>query len=137
MSAPLLCPPTPCSTCPYRRDTPTGIWHPGEYIKLAEYDDDPPRESVPLATFHCHQETITGRPTVCRGWLAVHGDIPAVRIAVIRGEIPPEEVDRPVSVPLYGSGREACAAGLRGVSRPGKKARAAIVRLQARGGFRT
>lgn len=137
MSASLVCPPFPCNTCPYRRDTPAGIWHPSEYTKLAEYDDDPPGENVPLATFHCHQEKITGRPTVCRGWLAVHGDIPAVRLAVIRGEIPAEEVNRPVRVPLYGSGREACAAGLRGVRRPGREARAAISRLAKRGDFST
>lgn len=135
MSTPLVCPPTPCSTCPYRRDTPAGIWHPDEYRKLAGYDRDHPFPA--LATFHCHQEMTTGKPTMCRGWLAVHGDIPAVRIAVIRGEIPAEDVDRPVSVPLYASGREACAAGLKGVRRPGKAARVAIAKLAARGGFGT
>jgi len=133
--SPLVCPPTACSTCPYRRDTPPGIWHPEEYAKLPSYD---PGALVPaLAAFHCHQEMVTGKPTVCRGWLAVHGDIPAVRISVIQGQIPPEEVDRPVAVALYASGREACAAGLKGCQRPGKKARAAAERLIARGGFRT
>lgn len=133
--SPLLCPPAPCATCPYRRDTPPGIWHPEEYQKLVGYDRG---LTIPaLAAFHCHQEMVTGKPTVCRGWLAVHGDSPAVRIAVIRGEIPAEEVDREITVPLYSSGKEACAAGLKGVRRPGKKAREAVENLMSRGGFRT
>ncbi len=130
----LVCAPTPCNTCPYRRDTPPGIWHMEEYAKLREYDIG--GTTPALATFHCHQETISGQPTVCRGWLAVHGDIPAIRLAVLRGQVPPEEVNRPMTVPLYTSGMEACIAGLKGIRRPGKRARAAIRRLMGRGGFR-
>lgn len=127
--AALRCPPTPCSTCPYRRDTPPGIWDASEYRKLPGYDAG----GMALATFHCHQERATGVPTVCRGWLAVHGfDSIAIRLAVARGVIETEQVEAPCPVPLYGSGAEACAAGLAGVRRPCAKARRAIRRLSAR-----
>lgn len=130
MSAPLLCPPRPCRECPFRRDVPPGIWRPSEYRKLPLYDDQKPE----LAVFHCHQENATGVPTVCRGWLAVFGyDAIAVRVAVSRGQIPPEEVGRPCAVPLYASGAEACAAGLAGVPSPTAPARRAIERLVAKG----
>ncbi len=130
VSVSLRCPPSCCSTCPLSRSTPPGIWHPSEYRKLPLYDDQKPE----FAVFHCHQENATGVPTVCRGWLAVFGyDALAVRIAVSRGEIPPQEVERPCAVPLYGSGAEACAAGLAGVKKPSTPARKAIERLVAKG----
>lgn len=129
MAEPLRCPPTPCNTCPYRRDTPPGIWDASEYRKLPEYDAG----RMALSTFHCHQEHATGMPTVCRGWLAVHRfDSIAVRLAVARGLVEPEQVEAPCPVPLYGSGAEACAAGLGAVRRPGRRARRAIAKLARR-----
>jgi hypothetical protein len=134
MSAePLLCPPSPCNTCPFRRDTPPGIWAEEEYRKLPAYDPDPSRLIPELAVFHCHQENATGVPTVCRGWLACFGwDIVAVRLAVFRGAIPAEEVEAPCPVPLYNSGAEACKAGMAGVRRPGRKARQLAAKLTRR-----
>lgn len=73
-----LCPPSPCSSCPYRRDTPLGIWEREEYEKLPPYDNG----DAILPTFHCHQENATGIPTACREWVAVHGfDSIAIRLA--------------------------------------------------------
>jgi len=130
VSAPLACPPTPCGSCPLRRDTPPGIWHPSEYAKLPLYDDQAPE----FAVFHCHQENATGVPTVCKGWLAVFGfEAIAVRLAVSRGELTVEQVEAPCKVELYASGAEACAAGLAGVNQPGEKAQRAIARLTAKG----
>lgn len=51
----------PCSTCPYRRSTPPGIWHPSEYEKLREKDGD-----MIGAVYNCHLDD----GTLCRGWLA-------------------------------------------------------------------
>lgn len=128
----LLCPPTPCASCPYRRDAPPGIWDASEYRKLAEYDDAG-RAMPVLAPFHCHQENVTGKPTLCRGWIACHGlDSVAVRLAVHAGLLPVEQATAACPVPVYSSGKEACAAGLKGVRRPGARARRIIEKLGER-----
>jgi hypothetical protein len=124
--------PRPCTTCPYRRDTPAGIWHPDEYHKLVAYDDEP----GPFETFHCHQENATGVPTVCRGWLSVHPDSVAVRLAIARGALTVEQRDAPPMVDLYISGTEARDAGLAGVENPSTAARVAIRRLTRKGAGR-
>ncbi len=122
----------PCSTCPYRRDTPPGIWSADEYRKLPQYDDA--YQPVPaLAVFRCHQQNGTGVPTVCRGWLAVHPDSPAVRLAILTGELTRAQRDTPVDVALYDSGQEACLAGLAAIARPSTKALRAQARLLRRG----
>ena len=122
--------PKPCSTCPYRKDVPPGIWAEEEYQKLRGYDDG--AQPLALATFLCHQSTITDRETVCRGWLSVHCESVAVRLAEARGEVPPGAKYDPVPVPLYATGNEAADAGLRGVKRPSRKARREIDKLTVR-----
>lgn len=102
-------PTAPCSTCPYRRDTPPGIWAPDEYEKLPAFDAEPP--DGPDRVFLCHHTHRLGRETVCRGWLAVHPDSMAVRLAIVRGELPPAPWPD-VAVELYASGQEARDAGL-------------------------
>jgi hypothetical protein len=125
---PLHAPPHPCSTCPYRTDTPAGIWDRSEYAKLPDYDGVPGA----LATFHCHQEHATSVPTVCRGWLTVHADGIAVRLAIARGEVTPAQRDAPVNVELYPSGVAAARAGLAGVDDPSSEAVSAMRRLSRR-----
>lgn len=125
--------PRPCVTCPYRRDTPAGIWDPDEYAKLADYDNE---HEPPLATFHCHQENATGVPTVCRGWLSVHHDSVAVRLACSVGKLTVEQRDAHVDVELYETGTEAMDAGLAGCDDPSPAARAAASKLIRRGAGR-
>lgn len=133
MSEPLFIAPKPCNTCPYARSTPPGIWHPDEYAKLPTYDDDAAEPSV--ATFHCHQETATHVPTVCRGWLYVHADSIAVRFAVVTGQLDlsdlPPASERDPS--LYASGAEACAASMAAIEQPPPAARRAQQRLVRKG----
>lgn len=127
--------PRPCNTCPYRRDTPAGIWHPDEYRKLPAYDRDPVVVGE-LAVFHCHQETATGVESVCVGWLGCHGyDAMAVRLALATGTLTPGDLERAerCGVELYASGTEACAAGLAGVPDPDEDAQAAMRRLVRKG----
>lgn len=131
---PLFMAPAPCTTCPYRRDTPTGIWDRSEYEKLPAYDN---REfgATPVATFHCHQEKEIGKPTVCRGWLSVHPDCLAVRLARCSGLITREQMAEIPIKPdpaLYSSGTQAFREGIKGIKRPGKKARVAIEKLTKR-----
>jgi hypothetical protein len=130
VSGPLALAPTPCNTCPYRKDVAAGIWAPEEYKKLPEYDAG----GMALASFHCHQENVTGVPTLCRGWVSCHKfEAVAVRLACARGLLTAEQVEAPCSVDLYESGRAACAAGLAGVRRPGARAQRAISKLASRG----
>lgn len=128
MSGTLHVAPRPCGTCPYRRDTPPGIWDASEYRKLADYDYHP-GEVGPLSTFRCHQQTATGVPTACRGWLTVHADSHAVRLAVVQGQVTLDEVAAEVDVDLYESGAEACTAGLAGIDQPSPLARRKIAKL--------
>lgn len=128
MSEPLYMAPTPCTTCPYRRDVPSGIWDRSEYEKLPAYDHRDFGES-PMAVFHCHQEPMIGKPTVCHGWLSVHPDCIAVRMARFSGLITKEHM---AQIPIkpdpkpYDSGQQAYRAGIKGIRRPGKKAEAAV-----------
>jgi len=128
MSRPLHMAPRPCSTCPYRRDTPSGLWDASEYRKLALYDERP-GETPETALFLCHQTSATGVETACRGWATVHADTVAVRLAQARGSLTPAQVRAEVDVDLYATGQEACDAGLADIEDPGDAAMAAQVRL--------
>ncbi|HUV10817.1 MAG TPA: DUF6283 family protein [Acidimicrobiia bacterium] len=134
MGEPLHCAPRPCATCPYAKATPPGIWHPDEYEKLAAYDDD--GDEIAIATFHCHQENATGNRTVCKGWVAVHPDSIAVRIALIDGRLTWEQVDADTPVEVYASGAEARDAGLAGVDELSPEAAEAMMKLVRRGAGR-
>jgi hypothetical protein len=52
------CAKVPCSSCPYRIDTPPGVWASEEYEKLPQYS--PTDGQVPaLGIFLCHQTNAT------------------------------------------------------------------------------
>lgn len=119
----------PCGSCPYRRDVPSGVWEPVEYAKLPAYDR--PTGEQPAAMFLCHQQD--GR--VCAGWAGCHDmdQALAMRLAGINGDMIPDEwnatLDYESPVPLFASGAEAAAHGLRDVTRPDEKACRTIDRL--------
>lgn len=134
MSA-LRVPASPCISCPYRAEHPSGVWSWDEYEKLRGYDGGARQEpdgsiTLPsLAPFHCHQENATGIETVCKGWVNVHADSVAVRLGVIEGLIP---IDAPYSPPgadLFASGAEAADHGQTDVENPGPEARAMVEKL--------
>jgi Family of unknown function (DUF6283) len=120
---------SPCSSCPYRKDTPPAVWDAEEYEKLRTYDDD--SLDTAFAIFMCHQGPMIGKELVCKGWLNVHPDCIAVRIALSRGKISVEDRDHQTDVPLYASGNEAANAGMKGIRRPGRAARSVIGKLSA------
>jgi hypothetical protein len=117
----------PCSTCPYRKDTPPGIWHQSEYEKLRAFDTN---ESI--AAFLCHQSTATGEPTACRGWLTVHRESVSVRLAMMHGKVTREQVYASTKTPMYATGEKAADAGCSGLKRPSadavRKARTLLTR---------
>lgn len=127
-STPLRVLQEPCRSCPYRRDTPPGIWAASEYAKLLRFS--PGGQEIPeIALFLCHRSPYAGQ-SVCRGWLTVEADSVAVRLALIVGRVTPAQVAAPVKAPLYATGKEAARAGRRGVAAPCLRARATIERLE-------
>jgi hypothetical protein len=117
--------PTPCATCPYRENVPSGVWAPEEYEKLPRYDAD--IADQPQAVFMCHQQD----GCVCAGWLGHRDprDLLAVRIGIITGSLDPACADYSTDVPLFPTGADAAAHGAVGVDEPGPRAAAAIEKL--------
>lgn len=104
---------SPCGSCPYRQDAPSGLWHHDHYAVLPEYDR--PLDEQPNRVFGCHQND--GK--LCAGWVAVH-DMEqnlALRISLLSGWISIETfetcLDYATKVPLFASGLEAMRHGLR------------------------
>jgi len=119
----------PCSSCPYRRDCPSGVWDESEYLKLAEYDNDTSEQ--PLAIFLCHDGD--RKNDLCRGWLDTHEkiDLLALRLGVMCGTVSTDIFDLPSSgVPMFPSGTEAMLHGLSGVEEPSGEALELIDRLR-------
>ena len=124
---------TPCSSCPYRRDVPSGVWAAGEYEKLRGYDGDTADQARAGAAgvFMCHQ----GAGEVCAGWAGVHGRDPgnfALRMAAL---LDPEIDIRAVreyetSVPLFASGAEAADHGEREIEHPSPEAVAVTEKVE-------
>lgn len=116
-------PPTrPCVSCPYRRDTPPGVWGDDEYAKLERYDGE--TGDQPFKLFMCHQDT----GHVCAGWAGCHdGDhLMALRLAHVFHWMTDAEIEATITyvspVPLFGSGREAAEHGRSGIDDPSPEA---------------
>lgn len=132
MTGKLHVPKRACGSCPYHRDTPSGVWAADHYQLLATYDEQP-GQTPALATFHCHQENATGRPTVCRGWLSTHRDSVAVRLALCMGKLQPADVPTQPEPDYYGTGTEASLAGLAEIDAPSPEAQRLMDKLLASG----
>lgn len=121
--------PRPCTSCPYRRDVPSGIWDASEYAKLPAFDGDIPDQLAAGATapFYCHQAD----GYLCAGWAGCHDMTRslAARLGVAAGRLDPAVIGYHTDVPLFGSGAEAAAHGVRDLARPGPAAREAMARL--------
>lgn len=125
---------TPCKDCPYRQDVPSGIWEANEYAKLPRYDG--PTYEQPFGLFLCHlRDRKDPAARVCGGWAGCHdGDeLMGIRVALVAGEITVETA-RAIKtykspVPLFGSGAEAAAHGMRELENPGPDARRAARKI--------
>lgn len=116
---------TPCASCPYRKNVPSGIWHEDEYAKLERYDAE--TFDQPVTTFMCHQ----GCGSVCSGWLG-HADpteLLAVRIGIIGGSLDESCAEYSTDVPLFASGAEAAAHGRSEISAPSERAATVIAKI--------
>lgn len=116
---------TPCASCPYRHNAPSGVWATEEYKKLPAYDAETPDQ--PTELFLCHQ---TGEE-LCSGWVA-HADpanLLALRLGVIVGTVDPMVFDYTTHARLFDSGAEACAHGLKDIEKPDTRAQQTIRKL--------
>lgn len=125
---------SPCASCPYRKDVPSGIWHEDEYAKITPYDLD--TASQPLSLFLCHQND----GCLCRGWLDCHGaELLALRMAAIKGDPSQEEIakalDEGSAVPVFTTAAAAAKHGRKSIKRPGPKAKTLINKIEKRRGF--
>lgn len=107
-------PPVPCGSCPYRRDVPSGIWAREEYDKLPKYDGETWEQST--AVFMCHQRD----GCLCGGWLACHNPRKLLVLRILAAH--PSAYDYKTDVPVFASGTEARAHGIRDMAIPGVKA---------------
>lgn len=115
----------PCGSCPYRRDVPSGLWSAEEYAKLARYDGGTGDQIIQGGTglFMCHRKPAN----LCAGWVGCHD---MRRNAAVRiSPVAPEAFDYVSPVPLFASGAEAAAHGMRDIAAPGPRARRAITKL--------
>jgi hypothetical protein len=122
--------PRPCASCPYRQGVPSGVWDESEYAKLPEYDGDTGGQAI--ATFYCHQQD----GSVCSGWLG-HRDpyhLLAVRLGVMSGHLDESCMDYTTDVPLFASGAEAAAHGMRDYDHPGKAAEETVRKIVTKKG---
>jgi hypothetical protein len=117
---------SPCASCPYRKNVPSGVWDESEYRKLTRYDGET-FEQEALAVFMCHQQD----GCVCAGWLG-HRDpteLLAVRLGVMRGDLDEDSLDYSTTVPLFESGAKAAEHGLADLSAPSATAQAVITKI--------
>jgi Family of unknown function (DUF6283) len=112
----------PCGSCPYRRDAPSGLWHPDEYAKLLNYDGPTVFQSPAL--FLCHQKD----GNLCAGWLACHD--PDELLALRVSEVHEDAYSYRSPVPVFTSGAEAAAHGMKDIDNPGRAAVRTMVKIE-------
>lgn len=104
----------PCSTCPYRKSTPSGVWSEEEYDKLPRYDKE--TYDQPTNMFFCHSTP----DDLCAGWVAAHDahELLSLRLSAAAGRLSLDVFEYSTSVPLHGSGAEAAAYGKLEIENP-------------------
>lgn len=128
--------PRPCSSCPYRRDVPSGVWHAEEYEKLRRYDGDIAQQ--PGGLFQCHQaDADSDTRRICAGWAGCHGEnLLALRLALIEQRISPAIFEAAIQYrspsALFNTGAEAADHGQADINTPGLDALAAIDKISQR-----
>lgn len=117
---------SPCASCPYRKNVPSGVWDESEYEKLPRYDGEIFEQSTD-AIFMCHQ----GCGDVCSGWLG-HRDpseLLAVRLGLMSEHLDPSCLDYSTTVLLFESGVEAAEHGMKDIDAPRDAAMAVIGKI--------
>jgi hypothetical protein len=118
---------TPCNSCPYRTDVPSGVWAAEEYEKLPTFDLPTEQHRV----FLCHK----AGDNLCAGWCGTH-EVAALigpRIMLAAGDLSPEDYaaacDYVSPIPLFESGAAAAEHGMRDIEHPSEEARLTVARV--------
>lgn len=114
---------TPCVSCPYRRDVPSGVWAASEYEKLPLYDGTTTEQAINGAyqLFECHQTD----GNLCAGWVGCHDMDESLAMRMHHRQVDPAVYDYESPVSLFSSGAEAAEHGMRDIDNPGPDAREA------------
>ena len=120
----------PCTSCPYRRDVPSGLWDFHEYDKLAGYDGDilSQLSAGAFGLFFCHQRD----GNLCAGWVGCHDMAENLAVRMTEVDLDYDAIlgyRSPVA--LFGSGAEAAEHGKRDITNPGERAQRKIRQLLA------
>lgn len=117
---------SPCASCPYRTNVPSGVWDESEYSKLTRYDGEIFEQGTD-AIFMCHQ----GCGSVCSGWLGHRPpeDLLAVRMGLLREELDRSCLDYRSDVPLFPTGAEAARHGMKDAEAPRPEAMKVISKI--------
>lgn len=112
--------PRPCPSCPYRRDVPSGIWDASEYDKLPMFDGSTEDQlnAGAFALFHCHSTPAK----LCAGWVGCHDMDENLAVRMNARNLDPAVYEYSSPVPLFDSGAEAAAHGMRDLATPGPEA---------------
>jgi hypothetical protein len=124
----------PCKSCPYRKDVPSGVWAANEYEKLPSFDGEIVEQLMKGGTglFLCHQKN----NSLCSGWLGCHGPDNLVAMRLHHQYVKPETFDYTTDVPLFTSGAEAAAHGMRDIEKPSDAAHRTMGRLLRKKGIK-
>lgn len=120
------CAKTPCLSCPYRKDVPSGVWDKEEYAKLLDYDGsmiEQANNPGSRAAFMCHMQN----GNLCSGWVGAHGPFNLLALRLCHAAASVFVYVSPV--PLFKSGAAAAKHGLKSIRKPGKRAREMIAKL--------
>lgn len=128
---------SPCASCPFRRDVPSGVWAESEYDKLPAYDGTTGDQAMAgaLGAFLCHNDPDR---SICAGWAALSStETLALRLAASMDRDVDVDacLDYTTDVPLFASGAEAAEHGKAEIQAPSEKASQVIgkvVRVRAR-----
>lgn len=124
MSKSKTCAESPCPSCPYRKDTPKGVWAQDHYEMLPQYDGDIGEQVTKgaFAPFGCHYDN----GNLCRGWIDCHGaeNLLSLRLAEVS-----DEMFTPPKADVYASGAEVLKANLPHMENPSPEARAMMDNL--------
>lgn len=116
-------PKAPCGSCPYRIDTPTGIWSREEYEKLPAYDGETWEQ--PPQVFMCHQRD----GCICGGWLLTHDRDHLLALRLNARHLDTSVWDYRPDVEVFASGRDAADHGISGIEAPSPEAQRKIAGL--------
>ena len=127
MSRPTLRPrKTPCASCPFRKDCPSGVWSEAEYDKLPGYDG--PTYAQSPTVFFCHLSP----EDACGGWTATFDMAQNLGLRIISAgyEVDWDAfIDYKTTVAVFSSGAEAAEHGKAMIEYPPEEAEAAIAKI--------